>query len=930
MRGLFSFSGTRMPSCRQTPALIRSGPQLTVASILRGVLVSLLAVAVAGAQEAETGPEEYSEARILELEATLADLAAGEKLPVPDDPAEQGVFVIVEGSAVGRNHFDALGGRSFLVVKLVVMNQTSQPVSFPAASLSVAVNGRQIAHSAYPSSARAVNVRINGRLLQKDDIETPETVEVAAGSAKQVFGTFLNLPDTGTFRSATVTVGGLSQPVRCDLLKRAARELDLKIERIGPRDCLGILTIEGRLATVSAHLLVAEIDRVLSRGASRILIRWGTLAERIDVTARSWLGAAANRSANIGFSSQMTYPSMPTALAELHLGPFPRSAVSGSAPPDPTRRLHASDRDAIAGALLSVYRQLPVDEVVADIRKGDQRLRYAALRGGAGRLPSELIPDLLEISASEDTDDQSAAIAALSDFPDEAAIGRLTELASSEQSSVVKAATQGLASSRFPVAQRKLAELLQTISPASRLRIARVLVEEPHPAWRDVYYAYASDSSSSLTLKAMRALRQVGHPDLRGLLTRALRDANDGIAREAFQQLAGSSDLADQQTAIEHSLRFIQEEMPTSEMLDLLQRVGCREATPHLIRHYESGTAQQKRVLLSAIIKTGDESIVPFLREQFENGSDDRERSILLTALATFHPPGLRRMAIESLRSQDSALVMSACRLLQDDGSDAAVAAIGDQLIRIADDARQDGPANTMIRALGSIATPKARAYLRRVENGKSRNRRQWAASTLIQLYRASPALVLLNEAAALREEGKIEEAEKKYNKAIEIDGFLPEIYIRRGHLKSHSGRRDQAIADFDLALEIDPLHPIATSLKAIAIVVVRDVDAGLKMVEDNADVFRYDDVFNYNAACAYGQALRVTRPTPENLEKIAAWKSRTLDFLEHCIDELRYDDFKLLKSDPDLDPVRDTDRFRALLQKIEPLEEPDDEEDRG
>ena len=45
----------------------------------------------------------------------------------------------------------------------------------------------------------------------------------------------------------------------------------------------------------------------------------------------------------------------------------------------------------------------------------------------------------------------------------------------------------------------------------------------------------------------------------------------------------------------------------------------------------------------------------------------------------------------------------------------------------------------------------------------------------------------------------------------------------------------------------------------------------------------------------------------------------------------LHYDDVELLKTDPDLDPVRDTKRFQSLLRKLGGTDESEeDPEDKG
>jgi len=202
-----------------------------------------------------------------------------------------------------------------------------------------------------------------------------------------------------------------------------------------------------------------------------------------------------------------------------------------------------------------------------DIEGDGPELRFAALRGGTGRLAARLATLLLQLTEDESRAVRSAAITALSDFPTEAAIERLAELTQSEDPGTVRDATRGLADSRFPRARRRLQELLESVGPEPHERIAQVLIETPRAESGDLYFQYASDTKSRLALRAMQALRQIGHPQLRSLLARALNDENASIRREAYRQLAGSSDPDDQAVALADTLRRISDAPPTGEML---------------------------------------------------------------------------------------------------------------------------------------------------------------------------------------------------------------------------------------------------------------------------------------------------------------------------------------------------------------------------
>jgi len=69
----------------------------------------------------------------------------------------------------------------------------------------------------------------------------------------------------------------------------------------------------------------------------------------------------------------------------------------------------------------------------------------------------------------------------------------------------------------------------------------------------------------------------------------------------------------------------------------------------------------------------------------------------------------------------------------------------------------------------------------------------------------ASPALENYNRGYTLFGEGKYEEAIAEYNKAIEIDPSYAQAYNNRGDAYDNKGQYDLAIADYNKAIELDP-----------------------------------------------------------------------------------------------------------------------------
>ncbi|MFK7819246.1 MAG: HEAT repeat domain-containing protein [Planctomycetaceae bacterium] len=914
----------------------------------RSVCLTLLFLTLAhSAVGQDVQPIEYSVEQYEQLRQELLKPASGAKLPVPNEPADQGLFVAHEGTYKGRSFYGSLGGRSFLVCILRIANRTPGPFEFKTSTIDLRIGGRTIGHKQWPRSLSTSQIRVNDRRLSS--IKTPDVVSLEPGEVKEVVATFLSLPEAVATTELVVTVGGLPQPVKFDLFEIGVRKLALGTERIGPRDCLGVLTIEGVLDSVNAVHLVNEMERLSTAGSTRMLIQWHPNSPRVLDSVRRWLTQAATSVGRGSISRGRTgFPELPQGVTELHLAPFGGSTKESRYVTN--NRIYRSREEAFISSIETAYQRLPLDELIRDAQDDNLQVRAAAIRGGAGRLPVNLMPDLVQYVSSDDEHLRRASVVALAAFPSEEAVQAVAQHVGSDDEQLAEKAIRGLRDSRFPIGRKALAEALQKAPPEKREKIARVLMAEVRPEWKELYYEYASRGGDDLARRAVQALRKTGHPKLNTLFEQLLSDTSAAIRTEVFQELSTSRDPEAQAIAKKYTLEFIKESVPRSEMLVLIERMGCREAIPSLQKHYKTQRGNRQSALLRTILKISDDTTVPFLLECYKKASDITEASRkaeILQALQSLRVPNLLDLAKNSLQSNNGTLIQTASKILADDASDESVRLIGTRLMGLETAQTRDTVANPLMRSLATIGTPEARKYLRLVSNGDSESRRRTAKLAIEGLWRYSPALELRAEAARLVDSAKgvgtpdgkaptgeekkkiIASAEKVFIRALEVDPWCPEIYISRGHMKTHDNRRAEGIKDFDKALELDPYHPIATSLKAIGVVVLGDPDAGLSMIEDNRERFRWDSIFNYNAACAYGQAIQTTPNKSENLEQIAQWQNKALGYLDRCVNHVPFDGLADMDSDPDLKPLYSLPRFKELMEQLKPAAT-GDEEDEG
>ena len=906
---------------------------LHVSSLFRmrkAALICLLAIvalpAIATAQDEKPEPTEYSVERTEELRKLIGSLSGGSKVAVPGNKDDQGIFVIADGALIGNSAFGLLGSSVYSLVQLRVVNLTPEPFKLTTSTIRLKIKDTELIHQMLSKRGYLGTNRFRGGppLIS----QTPAQVSIPSGQMKFVIASFKDLPSEMPYGKFRVTVNGLRKPVTMDLMAQAKRELGMTSRRIGPRGCLGVVKVDKRLGSLSSHHLVREIDALVAAGASRIALIFGDSAEKLLLRTNNWL---LSQTRTDGSRRPPTHPDIPRTIAAFHVGPRPavpaRSQLgSGS------DRNHATNEDTIAAALFDVYQQVSIADVVKDIETGTPEIRLAALRGGAGRLPDTMLRTLVRFANSQnDASLRLAAIESLSHFGNPEASKVLLAAVTDGDPKVAAVAVRALANSRFPAARESLMGLLglnagpsgenPKLDPKQRLQIANKLVEQPDAQWRDLYYEYAS-RADTFGLRALSAVLSVGHPKRTELLQGLLNAESSKVRSTALRALIDGGDPNENDIAMQYTLDYVGTKPPTNDMLNLLKKSTSAAIAPLLIQRFRDSppTGTVRRSLLDVIASTGDQSTIPFFLEVLADPkAAAREKARPLRALQVLDPDKAVDQATRLITTRDLELTRAVYSILLDDASPDTVSSICDHLLGGIDNRKEDATAGTAIRTLGTIATPDARRCLRQLQNCKDKKRRDAADSTIRQMLSASPAILLLNEASQARADDKIEEAERHFEHGKKLDPDLPELYVQHGHLLTHSDRRELGVKEFEKALAIDPLHPIATSLRCIAIVVLGDVERGLKEVEYNSEKFNHDQIFNYNAACAYGQAIKRTKATAENVKQIAEWKEQGVKYLELCINELEFDDVKLFKEDPDLDPLRDMPRFRKLLKKLDP-----------
>lgn len=152
---------------------------------------------------------------------------------------------------------------------------------------------------------------------------------------------------------------------------------------------------------------------------------------------------------------------------------------------------------------------------------------------------------------------------------------------------------------------------------------------------------------------------------------------------------------------------------------------------------------------------------------------------------------------------------------------------------------------------------------------------------------------------------GKDDLALEDYNLGISIDKDYPYIFLYRGLLLKKMGRTDEAIADFETVVAKDTVATDGSCTHFALHELGRDEEAIEWM--DKIIAEQPTDAGNwYDKACLYARMAR-TDEALEYLEKAFSYGYRNFTHLEY---------------DQDMDPLRDTEKYKALVAKYKAVHE--------
>src|SRR5690606_2992514 len=190
-------------------------------------------------------------------------------------PAEQDatakVRLEVENSHLGYTYMGE-GGIRYFVTQVRVTNLSDQSLSVPIADFQLSADGVVTEPDPQFPRLTGYEFRVGGKSYRFRDLERTEGFDIEPGQSGVAWGVFPDLTKTQDVPQLDLRLTLDGREHHMDVSGHYEALLKLELERIGPRQSLALLRIDGWLNTINVGVLVETIDRLAGSGLTRIVV----------------------------------------------------------------------------------------------------------------------------------------------------------------------------------------------------------------------------------------------------------------------------------------------------------------------------------------------------------------------------------------------------------------------------------------------------------------------------------------------------------------------------------------------------------------------------------------------------------------------------------------------------------------------------------
>ncbi len=831
-------------------------------------------------------------------------------------------FLWVNQIHLGNTNVYSGTGERYLAVQLTIGNRSYQTITIPGQEIQLQAGAKTYQTGVTRDDFETGPLRVEGEVLSLNQLQTPKSTSIEAGNAKTIWCLYFGLPEVPRVPQMRLIVKDQQGEVlTTDLNEMQNSRLALTSQTIGPANCLKLFQIHGSLNTVNAALLAHEIESAHLNKIERVIIEWKPEARDFDEQIADWLIHSTTLDGRTNALYRQS-PNLPE-LRLLLLAALPKNSMD-DLDDAATGRIYVSTERAVTFALQEIYQRIDHAELLKSIHSDNPLIVQAALNSAGHRLDTSAFDYLNKLATLSNTVSsspvssnlsvQKAALSAMA-YQGELALPILKTELNNKDSGIAEAAFVALLNSTAPQADQVVLKQLEgPLTIFSQVQILKLLQSNYRPAWNTYITEALSSEVTQVRQTAYRILSEVGHTEIQNFLKDGLVDSNIEVRTHVFEVLTQRSDHASQSLAMEYALERLKAGEVNDSIIALVTETLDPRAAPLLFDLLKNeNQAEYHTEIIQLLAEVGDNTIAQKLRGMFETLKED-EQVAVLNMFSTLQFPGELELAEGALKSKSAQVQQCALEVLQEYDGDAAVAVI----VRAMDSQDQDRYLS-FIMSLGRIGTPQARIALNalRPKILEEADKEQIAALNYAfdLLRQKSPAVDTMMAGDYHFERDEYKDAIKQYELATEIDPELSYAWSRLAMVRLRLEDYELALKEYQKAYQLDPYDGQSITGLGIVLSIQGEWKKGIQITEDAAKNFPTDNIYAYNTACVYGRALEAIAKSkdpvdPKTIEEI---RTRAITVLEKSI-ELGFDEFSLMKTDPDLDALRDHPKFAPLL----------------
>lgn len=732
-----------------------------------------------------------------------------------------------------------------------------------------------------------------------------------------------------------------TENIKMDFSKEIRRLNAAEIKAIGPTGCLITIIMPRSLDALAAWTLRETLRTVAANDIQRILIVPSTETKAVVMDEFvAWLSTMAEVPAGDPVAAS---PLPGTGVRFQHVGIAGFTVASNRRFNNGRRavQMHQMVDDAICSALTSVYRFVPVEDAIADLRSPTAGIRRAAMAGAVDRLSSEQASAILERARSGSEELQLEVASYLNLIPGKNAVDALQKMCLSGRPGVSAAALRSLASSYDNAANAAMAEIWKAAeeSPSLRSDAIGAMIDSPDDRWIPLVADYvagilkqatqteslrtdAGQSGGERIAGALDFLRVRNHASTREHVLREILNIRNPALQDLLLDYLMHPDNQDSETVIRECVsQRLKAGSITTSIINAAIRYRDSSWTDALLQGFpENANADRSgpRSLQAVLACASPEQL-----ERLADHADSlnaQHRTELLQYLAQINHPQWRDFAAVMI-SKPGERCSEVIQLLANDASEESLQILRERLgnyvasLEGTPDASVDGQhyLQTLMVHVSMFVHPECRRIMNRLARDPNAFVSERASRLNADAFRRSPAARAIIEETRLRRSGELEEANRQLDQCLELDPLLPDGFVRRASVRMHDGRFAESMQDLLTADRLSPEDVEVQSMIALVLVRLDDIEKGLQFAERVISDAPRDWTSLYNGACTFSRAIESPVPTAEMKQVYA---DRAIQLLRQTA-ELKFSDSEHMLQDADLNALHDHREWQAVVDLV-------------